>query len=387
MQQDSLGQPERASSEESDNKKIATRALIEDVVAAQQGCLFAFERLVNSSSKAVVSIALSVVRDIDACEDIAQEVYINCWNNLTTLKNPHSFLPWLRQSTKHIALNYLRKQKNKLKVTGEQAEQMLEQFNSTHGLPEHNLNVLEQKQLITHLLDILPEDTRDTVTLYYRQQQSTPVVAELLGISESSVRKRLSRARIVMKEEVLNKFGNILLTAAPTISFTTLGLSGLVYAPKVSAGAVAATTTWWSKILATLGSTAFGTASAVIAIFWSHDIARQRVSSNKIKRQLQLLKYASSAWVILCLTLLVLTFHFTTGVWAPILMYGVFAVGFYLLTSRSQRLIHWDMTHNSEFDGQKAKLYKQRFWGTFGVVVGITSSVIATLFGLYAAGL
>lgn len=387
MQQDSLGQPERANSEKNDNKKIATRELIEDVVAAQQGCLFAFERLVNSSSKVVVSIALSVVRDADACEDIAQEVYIHCWNNLTMLNNSHSFLPWLRQSTKHIALNYLRKQKNKLKVGGEQAEQILEQFNSTHGLPEHNLNIIEQKQLITHLLDILPEDTRDTVTLYYREQQSTPVVAELLGISESSVRKRLSRARIVMKEEVLNKFGNALLTATPTISFTTLGLSSLVYAPKASAGAVAASTTGWSKLLAILGGAAFGAVSSVIAIFWSHDIVRQRVSNDKIKRQLQQLKYASSVWVIFCLALLILTFHFTTGVWAPILMYGVFAIGFYMLTTHSQRLIHWDMAHNPELDEQKTTLHKQRFWGTLGVVVGITSSVIATLFGLYAAGL
>lgn len=49
-----------------------------DVIAAQSGDIKAFERLINASKNTVSAIALGIVKDMDASEDVAQKVFINC---------------------------------------------------------------------------------------------------------------------------------------------------------------------------------------------------------------------------------------------------------------------------------------------------------------------
>ena len=56
----------------------------------------------------VAAIALAIVRDVPASEDIAQEAFLSAWQNLRRLQNPASFLPWLRQITRNLARDHLR---------------------------------------------------------------------------------------------------------------------------------------------------------------------------------------------------------------------------------------------------------------------------------------
>ena len=82
--------------------------MVSGVQAAAQGNSDAYARLVDANRNAVCSIALAVVRDVQASEDVAQEVFLAGWENLKKLRNPNSFLPWLRQLTRNKANDYLR---------------------------------------------------------------------------------------------------------------------------------------------------------------------------------------------------------------------------------------------------------------------------------------
>ena len=55
---------------------ITEQQLIPDVTAAQVGDTGAFERLVACCQRSVCSIALAIVKDLDASEDITQQVFI-----------------------------------------------------------------------------------------------------------------------------------------------------------------------------------------------------------------------------------------------------------------------------------------------------------------------
>jgi DNA-directed RNA polymerase specialized sigma24 family protein len=80
-----------------------TATLESDVLLAGKGDEAAFRRLVDSSANTVCSIALAIVRNVEASEDIAQEAFLTAWSNLRSLRNPSSFLPWLRQVTRNQA--------------------------------------------------------------------------------------------------------------------------------------------------------------------------------------------------------------------------------------------------------------------------------------------
>ena len=79
-----------------------------DVMAAAGGDALAYARLVEQHQNLVSSIALAQVRDVAASEDVAQEVFLLAWAGLPRLRNPRSFLPWLRQLTRNRAVEFLR---------------------------------------------------------------------------------------------------------------------------------------------------------------------------------------------------------------------------------------------------------------------------------------
>src|SRR5882672_274279 len=79
-----------------------------DILAARTGDRDAFARLVTRYRGLVASISLSTVGNVATSEDVAQEVFLAAWRDLGSLRNPSSFLPWLRQLTRHRALDAAR---------------------------------------------------------------------------------------------------------------------------------------------------------------------------------------------------------------------------------------------------------------------------------------
>src|SRR5690606_36277812 len=155
--------------------------MLPDINAAQQGDMQAFGRLVSYCQRSVSSIALAIVKDLDASEDISQQVFIHVWQQLNTLQNPASFLPWVRQITRYRAFNYLRDNKITDRVGGEEADELLQQFSSGSELSEQ-LAREQQNQIMAAFIDRLPQDSREIVLLYYREDQNSQQVARLLDI-------------------------------------------------------------------------------------------------------------------------------------------------------------------------------------------------------------
>ncbi|CAM5217639.1 RNA polymerase sigma factor [Alishewanella longhuensis] len=83
-----------------------------DVTAAIAGDKQAFGRLIRRCQNSVSSIALAIVKDLDASEEVCQQVFIAAWQQVGSLQNPASFLPWVRQITRYRAYSYLREQRD-----------------------------------------------------------------------------------------------------------------------------------------------------------------------------------------------------------------------------------------------------------------------------------
>jgi len=72
----------------------------------------AFNPLVARYQQSVFALAGSIVRDLDAAEDITQEVFIAAYTRLPELKNRQRFTVWLRKIATNAALMWLRKQRD-----------------------------------------------------------------------------------------------------------------------------------------------------------------------------------------------------------------------------------------------------------------------------------
>src|SRR6185295_14928739 len=86
----------------------STLGLSTHVPAAARGDRDAFAALVDATRSVVSSIALAIVRDADLSRDVSQDVFLAAWRDISQLRDPNSFLPWLRQLTRNRAYHVLR---------------------------------------------------------------------------------------------------------------------------------------------------------------------------------------------------------------------------------------------------------------------------------------
>ncbi len=212
-----------------------TATLESDVLLAGNGDEAAFRRLVESSANTVCSIALAIVRNVEASEDIAQEAFLAAWSNLRNLRNPSSFLPWLRQVTRNQAHLWRREHHREIPD-----EAVVAAATDTRPSATDNLIADEEQRLLAEVLDQLPDEAREVLILYYREGSSTRHVAELLGISDAAVRQRLSRSRAMLREEMLERFGRTVARTAPSAAFASAVAGALTFAAPTASAAVIA---------------------------------------------------------------------------------------------------------------------------------------------------
>jgi RNA polymerase sigma factor (sigma-70 family) len=190
-----------------------------DVAAAQRGDGAAYARLVDAHRNVVASISLAIVRDLAASEEVAQEVFVAAWRSLPTLRNPDSFGPWLRQLTRNRAHQYARthqREQRRLVLLGEGLEAVPD---PTLDGPEVLVRAEDERRL-REAIDQLPDDAREVVILYYREGRSVAQVSTLLELGEAAVKKRLQRARELLRAALLDEAGEALARTAPTAAFT-----------------------------------------------------------------------------------------------------------------------------------------------------------------------
>ncbi|MBB4756905.1 RNA polymerase subunit sigma-70 [Xanthomonas arboricola] len=345
-----------------------------ELPVAAAGCQQAYGRIVRACQNTVTAIALAITRDIAASEDIAQEAFLRAWQRLAQLHQPASFLPWLRQITRNLARDWLRANRHRA-LSGEAADLAIAMAADPAPSPADHLLQVEEEIAALDIISALPEESRETLLLYYREGQSSRQVAALLGLSDAAVRKRLSRARASVRGELLRRFGEFARGSAPSVAFATavtsatllaapgtasaaivltgmggagkLGVSGLTGSALGGGGAAGALSLW-------LGMPALFAAGAVlvagVGTYWSCwyllRFAQTAAEAAAIRRFLHVTTLTS----VLVVGSTLLLKHLDAGAWASLLM---LCAGMAVLNYQSIRVLPRVMRPMLERDAQR----------------------------------
>lgn len=361
-----------------------------DVTAAIAGDMQAFSRLVQRCQNGISSIALAIVKDLDASEEVCQQVFIAAWQQLSSLQNPASFLPWLRQITRYRAYSYLREQRDAQTERGTDAEALLESF-AGDGSPAEDLLRSEQAMLIRNLLDELPAESREIVLLFYREEQNSQQVAALLGLTEANVRKKLQRVRELLKEQLLAKYGKLILSTAPGVGLSSAVLSALLVSSPPAAAATASAMAAQSSGLAKFGWLFSGALLGALGgmfgvIMGMRGPLKNATSENE---RSHLLRYRNQAlvWVGLSGLLLAAAYEFTAGAVAPVLAFLLFMAGIAYLQVRVWQTIKPRLLAKAAANAQAKRQYRNNlFWCWFGIIGGTSAGFAGVIAGLVKNG-
>ncbi len=376
---------------------LIEQQMVPDVTQACAGDLASFERLIQRCRQTVTGIALAIVKDLDASEEVAQQVFIHVWQQLATLREPASFLPWVRQITRYRAYNYLRDNRIKQQIIGEDAELLLAQFADPSAEVADNLQRQQQNSLIQQLIDGLPEDSREIVVLYYREEQSSQQVAQLLGLSDANVRKKLSRVRELLKEQLLRRYGNLLLSTAPGLGFSAILAAMLVTtSPPVAAAStmMAASGSSTSANVGLLGKLGLlfsgallGALTGLAGVYLGMKAVLKNARDDTERRALRRLRNQTALWVLCSGVLLMLGYELTDGAWAPLTAYSLFLSGLLVSNMRLSNIIGPRLAE--EASGDPAAAHRQRrnkIACIVGTALGFTAATAGIVYNMVETG-
>ncbi len=365
-----------------------------ELPAAAAGDTNAYSRIVLACQNTITAIALAITRDVHASEDIAQEAFLKGWRQLGTLKNPDSFLPWLREITRNLARDYLRARRHR-PMTGDTAELAITLAADTAPTPAEILLQTEQEDAAREVISALPVDSREVLLLYYREGQNARQVAGLLGLSDATVRKRLSRARVTVREEMLKRFGEFARTSAPSTAFASalLGLLAVAAPPTAAASILASGSVVAGKGLlklagASLGAIVFGLVAGISAIWLGiHKPLMNPLDSSERKA---LIAYGAFCTLLILVFVAGITALARLPGWMPHVafslayMTGISWASSYWLPRILKRRQQRDLQR--EPVGTAQKLHRARRWRIAGPVAGLTLGTAGLVFGMIASG-
>jgi RNA polymerase sigma-70 factor (ECF subfamily) len=159
----------------------------------------AFAALIERFERPALGVAYAILRNPDRAGDAVQEAFLRAWQELPGLKEEAKFGSWLMQSVRHAAIDARRRQKP---TVGEFPD--LADGNRPGNLPEEQLDAADRTRHVKAALEELDETTRQAVMLRYYEGLGSKEIAELLDISPPAVDMRLSRARGVLRERLID---------------------------------------------------------------------------------------------------------------------------------------------------------------------------------------
>jgi len=168
------------------------------VEQAQSGSDDAFRELVSRYKNYVFALIGRQVVDRDLAQDLSQEVFIKVYRALSKYRGEASFKSWLTRIALNTTHSYFRSKRFRQRSKNILFEEKLV---DTNGQSDHD--PIEQKYLKTTFklcFGKIAATMQEIIALCGFQELSYQEVAETLDIPVGTVRSRLNRARITLKE-------------------------------------------------------------------------------------------------------------------------------------------------------------------------------------------
>jgi RNA polymerase sigma-70 factor (ECF subfamily) len=164
-----------------------------------------FYELIRPYERRVYSAAFSIVQNQADAEDVAQESVLKAFKHIGQFRAEARFSTWLIQITVNEARMRRRKEHAHMiePISGHEDEEgnyTPRDFADWREIPSETLERKEVRQKLAEALASLGEIYRDVFVLRDVQHLSIEETAKYLGISTASVKTRLLRARLMLRD-------------------------------------------------------------------------------------------------------------------------------------------------------------------------------------------
>lgn len=172
----------------------------------QRGDKNAFNLLVRKYQHKVVSLVAKYVNNPGDVPDVAQEAFIKAYRALPEFRGDSAFYTWLYRIAVNTAKNHIAAQYRRLPDVDLDSQEA-ENYEGAEGLhevanPENLMMSSQIRDVVTKVLQDLPEELRTAITLREIEGLSYEEIAEVMECPVGTVRSRIFRAREVIDKQI-----------------------------------------------------------------------------------------------------------------------------------------------------------------------------------------
>ncbi len=144
----------------------------------------------------MLNICRYYIKDMQYAEEVMLNGFLKVFTNLKSYKGEGSFEGWMRKIMVRESISFLRQKKS--------IEFSVEDVDYKNN-PTNNINTNIEVAEIQQLIDELPEGYKIVFVMYAIQGYKHHEIADVLGISESTSKTQLFKARKQLQEKINNR--------------------------------------------------------------------------------------------------------------------------------------------------------------------------------------
>jgi RNA polymerase sigma-70 factor (ECF subfamily) len=152
-----------------------------------------FAQVLADNQSLVFSFALRFLRDREGAEELAQDVFLQLYKNLSRIESPAHATWWLRRAICNRCIDEARKRKLRPKIYLDEAPEPAAEDYERDPLLHDRLRAL---------VGDLPENARTVVILRYQEDLDPADIAKLLDMPISTVKSHLHRSLSALRNRL-----------------------------------------------------------------------------------------------------------------------------------------------------------------------------------------
>jgi len=168
-----------------------------------------FEVVMRRYNQRLYRVSRSILHDEAEAEDVMQQAYVNAYLHLDQFEERSSFATWLTKIAVYESLARARRRSRfqSIDSTSEGESGTMDALKSTEADPERQASLDEVGRVLEAAIEALPEHYRTVFVMRDVEGMSTAETAGSLDLAEETVKTRLHRARLSLRQTLYERAG------------------------------------------------------------------------------------------------------------------------------------------------------------------------------------
>jgi RNA polymerase sigma-70 factor (ECF subfamily) len=187
-----------------DQEDIATQSLDDSKIVQEilEGKKDLYALIIRRYNQRLFRIGLSIIDDESVIEEIMQIAYIKAYENLEKFRFEARFSTWLIRILVNESLMYLKRREQTHRRSKNHLETDVLQSSVEYNTPLKEMLNSELRTALELSIKALPEKYRTVFIVRVIENMSVAETMECLELTEASVKVRLNRAKIMLRNKL-----------------------------------------------------------------------------------------------------------------------------------------------------------------------------------------